>query len=73
MSTGLQAIQLRHITRGRVGDINAPKRRAHGAQGEHLIISCPYVQRAGAVARENWRTSAWGRTQHTDPLDPHED
>src|SRR5262245_16491530 len=39
---------------------------------EHLLMPLP-AWRAGAVSRENWRTSAWGQTHRTDPLDPHED
>ena len=37
---------------------------------EHLLMPLP-AWRAGAVAHENWRTSAWGQAHRADSDDPH--
>jgi hypothetical protein len=39
---------------------------------EHLLMPLP-AWRAGAVSRENWRSSAWGQAHRADPHDPHDD
>ena len=39
---------------------------------EHLLMPLP-AWRAGSVARENWRSSAWGQSHAADPHDPHSD